>query len=91
MARARANRPRAPSRAPGATRVPQSPSGGLPVPSSPSAARARAPAAAASSAPASSGHPSSSFLPHQMRESPGYAPVPLAAAPVACNADAVAS
>ena len=54
-------------------------------------ARSRAPAAAASFAPASSGLPSSSHLPHQMRESPGYAPVPSDAAPVACFTDAAAS
>ena len=45
------------------------------------AASRRAPAAAASFAPASSGLPSSSHLPLQMRESPGYAPVLSDAAP----------
>ena len=54
-------------------------------------ARSRAPAAAASFAPASSGLPRSFHLPHQMRESPGYAPVLSDAAPVACFADAAAS
>ena len=54
-------------------------------------ARSRAPAAAASFAPASSGLPSSSHLPHQMRESLGYAPVLSDAAPVACITDTAAS
>ena len=42
--------------------------------------------AAASSVPTSPGVPAASHLPHQMRESPGYAPVPSAAAPVAFSA-----
>ena len=42
--------------------------------------------AAASSVPASPGVPVASHLPHQMRESPGYAPVPSAAASVAFSA-----
>ena len=46
---------------------------------------------AASFAPASPGLPSSSHLPHQMRESPGYAPVLSDAVPVACGADSAAS
>ena len=54
-------------------------------------ARSRAPAAATSFAPASSGLPRSSHLSHQMRESPGYAPVLSDAVPVACGADSAAS
>ena len=42
--------------------------------------------AAASSVPTSPGVPAASHLPHQMRESPGYAPVPSAAASVAFSA-----
>ena len=60
------------------------------MPRSPFSARSRAPAAAANFAPASSVLPRSSHLPHQMRESPGYAPVLSDAAPVACFADDLA-
>ena len=61
------------------------------MPHSPLPLGARIPAAAVSFAPASSGPPSSSHLPHQMRESPGYVPVLSDAAPVACGADSAVS
>ena len=57
----------------------------------PDPARAQTPAAAASLAPASSGRPRSSHLFHQLRESPGYAPVLSDAVPEACGTDSAVS
>ena len=54
-------------------------------------ARSRTPAAAPSFAPASPGIPAASRLLPLMRTSPGYAPVPSDAVPVACDADSAAS